>query len=113
LKTLTDTGTKKGGAYSSIKTYINTPLYKKYGIELSLTRNNADTSGIFSISYGQYKDKRTTTIRTGETTSFEYCDGVRLYLWLQKWENRTGNKKNNEAIFQAIVCPIPEQASKK
>src|SRR4030095_61968 len=39
----------------SIKTYRNTPLYENHKIELSLVRNNSDTSGIFSITYNQCK----------------------------------------------------------
>jgi hypothetical protein len=94
-------GMGKGNILFKGKRYLNIPLKDK-GIEFSLLERDPKYAS-FSIS----KDKcplDKISFYIGETKTITFCDGTKITLTMLNWENKTGNKKNEEAIFDAIIC---------
>jgi len=94
-------GNGNGNIFFKGKTYVNILLQQK-GFTLSLAQKDSGYA-IFEIT----KDKcplQKVTAYIDKAQSITFCDGSRMVLILHNWENKTGNVKNKEAIFEAIIC---------
>jgi hypothetical protein len=94
-------GMGKDNIFFRGKRYINIALKNK-GISFSLIDRNPKYAS-FSITKGKCPVEKI-TFYIGETKVITFCDGSKITLTMLDWENKVGNKKNEEAIFDAIIC---------